>query len=102
MIAKTKDKLMMFEDEISSFVNQLESIYLVTTGPSVERRRAERVGVMIPIEIRPLDENMKPADYVMHGVTRDVSTGGVGFISSDPDRASASFNHVYAIQVGSM
>ena len=68
-------------DEISSFVSWLAREYFLD-GP--DRRSEPRYRVTLPVNVRPLDDLLKPVGYQVRAVTRDISTGGIGLVCQDP------------------
>ncbi len=50
----------------------------------MERRAVERMAVTIPVSITPLDDEFKPCNYQLNAITRDLSSKGVGLVSTSP------------------
>lgn len=73
-------------DNIRSFVNAIESTYLLDRPRKIgtERRSVERLAVTMPVGIKPLDEQLRPLSYELNAITRDLSTKGVGLVSTSP------------------
>jgi hypothetical protein len=71
---------------IHSFVNEIESMYLLDTPRKIgtERRTVERLAVTMPVRITPLDDQLKPLSYELNAITRDLSSKGVGLVSTSP------------------
>lgn len=73
-------------EHIHSFVNEIESTYLLDRPRKIgtERRAVERMAVTMPVGITPLDEQLKPSNYELNAITRDLSSKGVGLVSNSP------------------
>ena len=49
-----------------------------------ERRAQPREPITIPVLVQPLDAQFQPAGDVFGAVTKDISTGGIGVLHSEP------------------
>lgn len=68
------------------FFKEVETIYMLDQPAAAEpeRRQSPRLSVMMPVEITALNDNLDPIEGIYEGITRDISTLGVGFVSLDP------------------
>ena len=84
-ISKTSSRLRS-ADEIRSFIREVEMAYLLECSRvnRNERRSAERMNVTMPVRVTALDDRLEPLDYHYHAVTRNISTTGVGFFTTNP------------------
>ena len=73
-------------NQISEFMKQVEAIYLLEYAKTigVERRNSKRMPITMPVCVTELDEHFQPTDYQHHAVTRDISTTGVGLVTTNP------------------
>ncbi len=73
-------------EQISSFVNQIETVYMLDGKQSfgAERRAVERMNVTMPVEIKALDDELIPLDYQYNSISRDISVKGVGLVTTSP------------------
>lgn len=67
-------------EEITLFVQQLAREYLLDIP---DRRSEPRYQITIPVNVRSVG-NTGHLGPPVHAVTRDLSQGGIGFISQDP------------------
>lgn len=72
--------------QIRAFVKEIEAVYLLESPQviGIERRFSERMNVTMPVSVLALDDEMNPLDYRYHAVTRDISTTGVGLVTTNP------------------
>ncbi len=72
--------------QVSRFVSEIESLYMYRCpdGCGIERRETERLNITMPVRIIPLTDNMAPRVYESNGITRNISSAGVGLVSPDP------------------
>ena len=75
-------------DNVRSFVNELMTVYMLDRPISYEndRREVERMSLTMPVRITTLHEDSQAANYIHHGITRDISFKGLGLVTSDPIR----------------
>ena len=74
------------EHEIRKFVEEVESYYMLDRSrpQGIERRDVERINVTIPVLVTRLDENFIPMEYQYHAISRDISSNGVGLVTTNP------------------
>ena len=80
------DAMACSAQQIRSFVNEIESTYLLDRPGNIgtEQREVERLTVTMPVSITPLDENKQPLSYELNAITRDLSCKGVGLVATSP------------------
>lgn len=69
------------DDDVRSFVERLAREYFFD-GP--DRREEPRLRITMPLILKPLDDRMRPLNYQVRAVTRDLSPNGIGLICQDP------------------
>ena len=68
--------------QLTAFVNRLNRNKRLYAGP--DRRIDCRQPVVLPVVVRPIDEQGRPLAPPLAMVTRDVSTWGVGLVHEQP------------------
>ena len=73
-------------EQVVSFVNKLERAYMLDRPRKhgTERRAVERLSLTVPITVAPLNDDLHPLGYEHHAVTRDISSKGVGLVTTNP------------------
>lgn len=84
MLESTGAIMLVFENEISAFIDRVEQTYLLEQRENQERRAVERIAVTIPAVVIPMDSKMRQLDYRIYAITRDISGQGTGLVSTDP------------------
>jgi hypothetical protein len=68
-------------DDVRSFVERLAREYFFD-GP--DRRAEPRLRITMPLILEPLDDRLRPLNYQVRAVTRDLSSKGIGLVCQDP------------------
>ena len=73
-------------DQVRLFVELIETVYMFDCPQNfgTERRAVKRMNVTMPVRMTPLDNDFKPLSYEYHAITRDLSTKGVGLVTTNP------------------
>lgn len=73
-------------EQIFAFVNEIERAYMLDRPRPYgsDRRAVERMNLTIPLELAPLDDELRPLGYQHHAITRDISSKGVGLVATSP------------------
>ena len=79
-------ELMRNSEQIQQFVLDIERLYKFDRpgGVSEEKRENDRLPITMPVRIFPLTDGMDLRNFECRGVTRDISTTGVGLVTADP------------------
>ena len=89
-LVSTTDPIQRLAEEVSSFVDEIESVYMLDRPRQSgdDRRAVERMNVTMPLVLTPLDDEFRPLSYQHHAITRDLSCKGVGLVTTSPVRPS--------------
>ncbi len=72
--------------QVQSFVNEVKRVYSLEDAQD-DRRAVPRMHVNMPLVVRPLDDELQPVSCQYHAVTSDLSSQGVGLITSSRVRS---------------
>ena len=73
-------------EQIQKFISEIEKLYKFDQPGHVngEQRENSRLPITMPVRIFPLTDALELRNFEYRGVTRDISTSGVGLVTADP------------------
>ena len=93
ILAGTGDPRMQGDDRVAgqqAILRLLTHAHPIDDGEVDERRRAQRFALSLQARLFPLDAQLIASDYVYEATTRDISTGGISFLSIESARSTDS------------